>query len=133
MLSGVLEYSFRRPRCAASSRARDCPPGRPRPPILRFRLINSQVSRLAPATSPERWAGQRPLAAWCASAQARIRSTVSGARSPRRSASKPFRVVPPGRPRRPTPSAEWTAPQVSGCGASRTGPVSRVGHSPVAT
>ena len=63
-------FGLRVPRCSASSRASDEPAVRPRRPKSNERLIAPHDSPGAASTAPDSSTGQRPWAAWCASAQA---------------------------------------------------------------
>ena len=75
------------PRCCNSRRDSVMPPGRPRQPALRASATVLQLSPGTPAIGPEVLVGQRPVAAWCALAQARI---VRRSASPDRSHARPF-------------------------------------------
>ena len=97
-------------------------------------ILSAEHALLPPqqVIGPDGASGQRPVRARCASAQAKIRSTVKGGsrcwlRTPRCSARSRRSELPRGRPRPPALSAISTANQVSST-ASRIRPSLARGH-----
>ena len=108
-VSARLAPRFRTPRRAASKRVSVVPLGRPRAAYLRDLATLNQVSPGAPVTAPVDRVGHWPVAAWCASAQARICFTVNfvacwNGALPRRSVRSRPSELPPGDRASPTSS-----------------------------
>ena len=64
------------------------PPGRPRRPRRRALSMYFQFSPGAPGIAPDSQPGHRPVAAWCASPQARIWSRVNQVGAGKRAAQE---------------------------------------------
>ena len=112
-------------RCFSSTWDKDDPPGRPRPPVLKAKLMPDQVSPGASWTARDLLRGHWPVRSWCASAHFRIPVIVRGGKSrllaPRCWASSLMSEEPPGRPLHPPTNALLIPDQVSPT-TSVTGP-----------
>jgi hypothetical protein len=126
---------LRTPLRAASRRAREEPPGRPRAPECRASLTADQVSPPLPGMRPDLRVGHAPVALCWSSAQARTCSSVRGGSWWRWRAFLCWarswaRELPPGSPRSPRRSARSRPAQVSPH-TPRARPAALVGHRPV--
>ncbi len=120
---------------AVRSFASDDRPGSPLSPSLRATLMAPQVSPEASGMQPDRWVGHMPVRRKWASAQARMRFSVSAGRlprfrAPRFRASNSARDCTRGRPQRPSSRASFIDRHVLP-GASGMGPDWAFGHFPV--